>query len=277
MRIRLRLRPLQQQCVIPINYQYPLSAAIYKILAEASPQYAAWLHDKGYLGTDGKPRKLFVFSRLSLDHARQDGGFLLLDHLLFADLYVSSPLLEDFINNFVSGLFTLQKIEIGNHQTVARLMVEEVSVEAPPAFYDEMASIPNAVMEVPFTCLSPIVLSTQEDRQGKLSQRYLKADDPDLSEAVRANLLEKFYALTGQAPQNDELIFRLDQNYLQRRGGPDRVSKLITIREGTPEEIKVRGFLAPFTLECGLELLWCAYECGIGEKNSLGFGMIGEV
>ncbi len=33
---------------IPINYQYPISAAIYKFLQQADEEYARFLHDTGY-------------------------------------------------------------------------------------------------------------------------------------------------------------------------------------------------------------------------------------
>ncbi len=34
--------------VIPINYQYTLSAAIYKTIAKGNAEYAALLHETGY-------------------------------------------------------------------------------------------------------------------------------------------------------------------------------------------------------------------------------------
>ncbi|MBI4810670.1 MAG: CRISPR-associated endoribonuclease Cas6, partial [Ignavibacteriales bacterium] len=52
------------------------------------------------------------------------------------------------------------------------------------------------------------------------------------------------------------------------------ISKLITIKEGHKEETRVRGFMCPITIEGNPELIKLAYECGLGEKGSLGFGMI---
>lgn len=34
--------------ILPINYQYEASAAVYRILSRASEDYAAWLHDNGF-------------------------------------------------------------------------------------------------------------------------------------------------------------------------------------------------------------------------------------
>lgn len=37
--------------------------------------------------------------------------------------------------------------------------------------------------------------------------------------------------------------------------------------------IKVRGWLAPFTVEGSPELIELGYEAGFGSRNSMGFGM----
>ncbi len=46
---------------IPMKYQYPLSAAIYKIIAKGDSEYASFLHEAGYrIGF-----KLFSFSQIN--------------------------------------------------------------------------------------------------------------------------------------------------------------------------------------------------------------------
>ncbi len=52
-----------KQNVLPINYQYELSAAIYKIIHQGNPKFAKWLHDGGY-SNGQKLFKLFSFSHL---------------------------------------------------------------------------------------------------------------------------------------------------------------------------------------------------------------------
>jgi len=42
--------------VLPINYQYPLSSSIYKILAKGDKEYAQFLHEEGY----GKKKSYFI-------------------------------------------------------------------------------------------------------------------------------------------------------------------------------------------------------------------------
>jgi len=41
-----------------------------------------------------------------------------------------------------------------------------------------------------------------------------------------------------------------------------------------PEETKVRGFRCPVTLEGSVELIKLSYDSGLGEKGSMGFGML---
>jgi CRISPR-associated endoribonuclease Cas6 len=52
-----------------------------------------------------------------------------------------------------------------------------------------------------------------------------------------------------------------------------RVTKKITINENGRFPIDVIGIQAPFTIEGDPELIKVGYECGFGEKNSMGFGM----
>ena len=51
-------------------------------------------------------------------------------------------------------------------------------------------------------------------------------------------------------------------------------AKLITIKANTPYESKVRGYLCSFRMKAPLELMKIAYEGGVGEQCSQGFGFI---
>lgn len=265
LRIKLSLQPVEAETRIPINYQYPLSAAIYKIVSAASPEYAGWLHARGYLSSNGKPMKLFVFSRLIFQKPERLFNVLIVKNHSPCTLYISSPMLDDFVQNFVAGLFDQTTIEIGNPQTVGRFRVTGVETLPDPDFS-------SAVM---YRCLSPIVVSTIHEHNGKLHQYYLRPDDERLSELVRNNLIRKHEIVYGELPANVELTFTPDAGYIQRRGGTERVSKLITVKEWEDRRaVRVKSFMVPFEMHGSTALIKTAYECGIGEKNSMGFGMI---
>ncbi len=48
MELRLTLKCLDTTPVLPINYQYELSAWIYGVLRKADAAYATFLHHRGY-------------------------------------------------------------------------------------------------------------------------------------------------------------------------------------------------------------------------------------
>jgi CRISPR-associated endoribonuclease Cas6 len=263
MRIKLTLSPADN-CIIPINYQYPLSCAIYKILSGSSAEYAEWLHEKGYIDKAGKPRKLFTFSNLDIFPR----AYLLRDALKISlqskvIIFVSSPMLEDFIQNFVQGIFLNQTIEIGSQRTVGRFIIERVESLASPEFSESMS----------YRCLSPILLSTMKEYNGKLSQYYLRPDDELIEETVKNNLLRKYELIYNEKIDCKTFKFSLDKDYIYRKGGANHITKLITLNKDK-EAIKVKTFVAPFVLETSPELQKLAYECGIGEKNSQGLGMV---
>jgi CRISPR-associated endoribonuclease Cas6 len=274
MRLELILTPLEKRCTIPINYQYPLSGAIYQILATGSPQYADWLHNHGYTTPEGRHMKLFVFSRLFIGSMKPKGKTLIAHDFKPCKLYISSPMLEHFVQSFVTGIFKKRQIAIGNQYTVGHFEISHVTALCQPQWQESGGICPPTR----FLCLSPIVLSNKGNHNyPSRVPHYIRPEEPEFPEAIRQNLLQKFMILHGHLPANEDLSFSWDQDYIQHRGGYHKISKLITIQEGNRErETKIKSFLAPFYLVGSMELLHTAYECGIGEKNSLGFGMIGE-
>jgi CRISPR-associated endoribonuclease Cas6 len=97
--------PLQ---AIPINYQYPLSAVIYKIIERADAGYAGFLHNQGY-GEGLKHFKLFTFSDLKTAFRIHGDRLQLMTSQ--AELLVSFHLPEA-ATHFIKGLFLDQQIEI---------------------------------------------------------------------------------------------------------------------------------------------------------------------
>lgn len=104
--------------------------------------------------------------------------------------------------------------------------------------------------------------------------QYLFPGDEDFERVLQENLCRKYEALHGRPYAADNAAFRftLDQDYADRKNG--KIQKLITIKEGWPDETRVKGLLAPFCLEAPAELMGVGYECGFGERNSQGFGMV---
>ncbi len=266
MRIRLTLQPVAREEMFPINYQYPLSSAIYKILANASPAYASFLHKKGYITSKGKPLKLFTFSKIFSSGIQRFRSSLVVQNNRSCTLLISSPMLNDFIQNFVTGLFEKQTLEIGGPHSVGHFTISCV----------ETLGFPSLSDNVKFICLSPIVSSTLEEHRGNLSQYYFRPGDQRLSEVLQNNLRHKYEIIHGKTATTMNIEFIPDMDYVQRwQQAGKRVTKKITIKEGRDAySTDIIAFEVPFTLKGDTGLMTVAYEAGIGEKNSLGFGMI---
>ncbi|MEJ5305699.1 MAG: CRISPR-associated endoribonuclease Cas6 [Ignavibacteria bacterium] len=265
MRLKLTLQCVSKPAVIPINYNYQFSAAIYLLLKFGSPEFSEFLHNNGYK-IENKNFKLFTFAvKLRkyqiLNNNRLEGNhFELLSP--FIDLYISSPLVESFIKNFVIGTFEKQKVHIVHKQYVSRFVIKHV----------ELIPDPEITNEMNFRLLSPLVLSTLVLRNGRLSPYYLRINDPGIEENLLQNLVRKYRLIYKQDIKVDDFYFEFDKEYIEKKKGV--VSKLITIAEGSKNESKIKGIMCDFKIRTNPELIKVGYECGFGSKNSMGFGFV---
>ena len=234
---------------LPINYNYFLASAIYGFLRESDPEYADFLHQDGY-ELENRRFKLFTFSQLMAKRREIRG-----DQIHFRSplaWYVSSSQ-EPFLENFAASLMGTGILQIERH----RLRVQDVEVLRQPRFGSQMT----------FRCLSPITMSTKRERDGQLGTHYCLPDDPQFSELVRQNLIRKYEAVYRHPPTEKSFAMTFDQAYIDKKEG--RVTRLIDFK-GT----KIRGVFSPFHVIGTPELIHIGYECGFGDKNSMGFGMV---
>ncbi len=249
MRIRI-LADVGEGITLPINYNRFLTGIIYKFLSESDSEYATFLHDGGY-AAESKLFKLFTFSQLMAKRRRISGANIRFGSSL--TWYVSSPMAQ-FLQHFADTLLSTGVLALKQH----RLPIEDVSLARVPRFREEME----------FRCLSPVVMTTVRDYNGQQAMHYCRPDDPAFSELVRQNLLRKHEAIHGTSPSDDRLTFRFDDSYIRKRAG--KVTRLIDYRG-----VKIKGVLCPFRVSGSPALIQTGYDCGFGDKNSVGFGMAG--
>lgn len=100
MRIKLTLNH-PPNSILPINYAYPISAMIYKMLQKADPVFSQWLHEHGW-GEDGKKYKLFTFDKLTPTYFKIQGDrFILVEGPTYLTL---SFLMDEALGHFIQGL-----------------------------------------------------------------------------------------------------------------------------------------------------------------------------
>jgi CRISPR-associated endoribonuclease Cas6 len=237
---------------LPLSYQYELSAYIYHTLAKGNADYAEWLHQNGFRYEE-KPFRLFTFSNLLIPQISIDKehGRLLLNSDT-ATLIISF-LPERSTEEFVKGVFAEQVFTLGDKVSKVQFTVQQVEVLPTPDFNGELRG----------ETLSPLCLSTKND-EGKI--HYFSAADPEAGGAIVNNLINKYAAFYG-TPYSGSMDFEWETLSEPR-------SKLITIKSGSAQQTKIKASLCRFRFKADNELLKIAYETGIGEKGSQGFGCI---
>ena len=243
--------------LLPFNYQYEQSAVIYRILAQADTQYSSWLHENGYLLNGSKRFKLFCYSPFIFEKARPlpDAGCL--NIIGERAVWYISFIPERSTMEFIQGIFAHQRFTIGNKEYKVTFNI--VGVEAMP--------MPQLSEDMTFQAISPICVKLHKDN----ITQYLSPDNPKFAQGILKGLLARFESIHGQPfdMEDKEFSFELTDNKVK--------SKLITIKANTPYESKVRGFLCSFRMKAPLELMKIAYEGGIGEQCSQGFGFIKNI
>jgi CRISPR-associated endoribonuclease Cas6 len=234
---------------LPINYNYLLASIIYRFLDLSNPEYAHFLHEDGY-GSGDKKFKLFTFSQLMAQKREiRDNCIHFRSSLTW---FVSSPQ-EEFLGSFAASLLDQRVIHIND----ISLQVKDVDIPRTPRFQERMY----------FRCLSPITMSTKREYNGQVAMHYLLPDETEFSDLVKQNLIRKYETIYRQKPCDDSFVMEFDADYISKRNG--RITRLIRYKD-----VDIRGVLCPFHAFGSQELMFIGYECGFGDKNSAGFGMV---
>lgn len=272
MQFKLTLRPTASQTLVPFNYAYRLSGFIYSVLADADAQYARFLHEQGYEYSSTRRFKLFTFSDLIMPNARVDvqaGG-----------MWVNSPYIEWVVSfyidtaaqHFVMGLFQDQRCVIASPRHRAEFIIERV----------EAVPLEITGETVTLRTLSPVVIAKKDERG---MDQYLHPADAQFGPLLVSNLLAKYNSIqkvipAGETPDDDldttSLTYRLLPN--PGRDAAQPKSRLLTIKEGSREETRVRGYYGfTFELSGPTDFLELAVLAGVGRYNAEGFGAVGVV
>ncbi|MFH2143812.1 MAG: CRISPR-associated endoribonuclease Cas6 [Bacteroidota bacterium] len=250
MRFKLILEKTGVRDILPINYQYEFSSWIYKIIHYGNPEFAEWLHSKGYM-TKNRQFKLFTFSNLFNFRYTQNNDRLILDSDQISIILSFYP--DEIIEPFVVGLFKEQKFKIGDKTSAVDFIVKTIEKLDEPIFEDKMQ----------FKLISPIhIIQLNPFNTNKIE--HLNPFHKDFERLFISNLMEKFNAFHKTVDLNS-VGFNLKLL-------SEPVKRLIRIKADRPEETKLTGYLFSFEINANKELTSIGYYAGFGKANSLGFG-----
>lgn len=220
---------------LPYNNNYTIASILYTALEDQ--HFATELHD-------ARSFKYFTFSQVQIPHIEIHSDGLITRDGRF-QVQVSS-VNDEFIQNLWHGLFSTPVIDFQG----ALVEVEKAEIMKTPKFKSNMK----------FKTLSPVYLRTE--REGKIWD--LHADDAEFDNRLRENLFKKYKSFYGE-----EYDLYLDFKPLK-----DSIKQKRVIIKKDDIEIYHRANQMKFNLRGPPDLLEFAWQVGLGEKGSMGFGMI---
>lgn len=245
--------------ILSLNYNHSITGLIYRIISLQSKKFARKIHSRGFK-FNGKVFKMFTFSKVFyFDGSRVKDTHILIPANSEISFFVSSPY-EEFIKNFAFGLTKINRIWLEEKNELYAL--KSVKVVFEPKIFD---GDPLEVIEVDGVFISPLVVS-KVDPLGR--RVFLGCFDGEVPYLIRSNLYKKFEAFYKYQP-DDYFDFAFKTDYIVQNNW----NKLITIKPGKKGETKVRCMVAPFKLKGTKRIIKFAWDVGLGERNSMGFGM----
>jgi CRISPR-associated endoribonuclease Cas6 len=260
MRLKITFSFSGNRQVLPLNYQYPLSAWIYKVLGKGDKDFSNFLHEHGYRQENQKTFKLFTFSNLQFPNRmwRIIKGTDRMEIFAATAHIILSYQIPVAAEKFVTGLFKDQRVEIGDRISTVKMEVATIEMMQQPEFLETMR----------FSALSPVVIT--QVTEGNKHEQYLKPGDKDYERLFFKNLIDKHNAYL---QSTDGIEFLAESPNLKLTClTKNPFSRLQTIKAHTNEEVKVRGYLFDFEIIAPPPLIKTGYECGFGAMNALGFG-----
>ncbi len=262
MRLKITIETKSKGGLLPLNYQYPLSAAIYKIISWADAEYASFLHEQGYQKENSlKTFKLFTFSDIStpfdikgdrLVMKTNEASFIVCFHI------------PEAATSFVKGLFTDQHIDIADQKSKATFTVKQVEA----LLLWETSVTPDEIKEVVLKPISPLVVGITNE---KGNYDFLLPGDERFVPALLHHWKEKYRVVYGdEAAETDFKAIEINVLHAGKAK-----SRLLAIKAGTPQETKIRGFVG-FQLEvkAKAKVIELMLNSGSGVYNSLGMGCL---
>jgi CRISPR-associated endoribonuclease Cas6 len=251
MRFNLTLNRTTKQRMLPMDYQYYISAWIYKTIGKADMEFARFLHDEGYGNDPGKLYKLFCFSRLNFGKPKmwkEKKLFEISQHEI--GLQISFDV-KDAASNFIKGLFLEQEFYIGDKFNGIDFQVAQVQVLEEPDFDETMH----------YRLQTPWVVSYRPE--GREHPLYLKPNDEMFHELSVKHLTEKYKNIHGKEIPAEKIEFKPSAEH--KRSG-------FTLKPGSPDQTRVVGNLFNFQLTAPIEMHQMLWNAGVSEKSSSGFG-----
>lgn len=243
MRCNVTLQNQSGGVLFPFNYNHIITSMIYNNLVAAGIDLD--FHDS-------KDFKFFTFSNIIFSKFEvTKEGFNSIDGTI--NFQISSPdskLLRKIINGFIKN----NQVTInGNEFTMINIVMQKE-----PEFTDKME----------FRTMSPIVVNSYKQIDGEMRKWDLSPDDENFFPFIERNLIKKYNQFFNEELTQDSIKVSSNMKNVKK--------KRVTIKRNKSQQHYV-CYMMDIILEGDPKVIKFAYDCGLSNKNSMGFGMIKPV
>ncbi|NOX88339.1 MAG: CRISPR-associated endoribonuclease Cas6 [Calditrichaeota bacterium] len=253
MRIKITFKNPKEKTYLPINTNYYLVKLIKHLTFEYRRYLSSLVPEHRY----HKGFDVYTFSQLIIPE-RKIEDFMI--GILSQDFhwYVASPYYQ-FLGILAKELKKHKKVKIYD----TWFEVETVKFVQVPEFTGN---------EAQFTCLSPVTVLRNGSKTQSSFKKYVLPDHKDFHQSLERDLKHKYHIINKKEIEKIDFDLEFDPEYLRKKN--NRITKVITIERESRNQEQVRCILAPFKIKAKPEVLKVIYDAGIGQLNSLGFGMV---
>lgn len=239
MRLRIEFYA-EDKISLPLHYNHIIQRNIYELLDET---YGGFLHDEGYK-YEKRSFKLFAFSKLAVENKE-----ILKDRIIIKEGKVSltvSSIDERFIFSLTDGIISKRKFVFNEGQLNVKSLYARKEIKS-----SKMVAL----------TISPVIV-TATDELGKIYG--VSAFDDNFIKLLKENLYKKYAAF-----YNEKFEGSIEIDYLDK----GRIKRVVDFYKRYPYD----AYLAGFIIKGDKDILDIAYSCGLGNKNSQGFGCIERI
>ncbi|HFL3556485.1 TPA: CRISPR-associated endoribonuclease Cas6 [Clostridioides difficile] len=241
---RYLILTVDNEVVLDYNYQYELMKRIYEVIEVNDRRKALSLHNEGYK-IDKKVFKLFNYTMMFEDAKYSKEGIHLNSRTKIR-LILSGY--DDILNNIIKGFIKCKVFKLYN-------------IEFKLSNMDEDSKIGFNSITL-YKVRSPIVASLYDLKSKK--QVYLNPMQEEFYKALHDNLMKK-YKLIYNKEYTGEVYFDIED--------------VLSVKKKYVTNIKGKGFVIGYTdfeifVEADKDMQKVIYYCGLGEKNSIGMGLL---
>lgn len=238
---------VNEDCVLNYNYHYELMKRIYESIELKDKSRALILHNNGYK-IDNKKFKLFNYNLFCQGAIYTSKGIeIKKDNTI---KFIISGYSE-VINLILKGLIIKQKFILDN------IEFKIVNIED-----DNKIKLDNISL---YKVRTPVVASLYNKLDNK--QIYLNPMQEEFYKSLYNNLIRK-YKLIYKKDYNGELYFDIEN--------------VLSIKKKYITNIKQKGFVIGYSdfeivVQADKDMQEVIYYCGLGEKNSVGMGLVTHI